>query len=125
MAASDDLSGGDVSFYEKARIHGDIEEERQRQTWKGRVLWAVAILILVFVATFLVFIVNVYGRLPDPLQTNEILLLGILAAIPSLLIINFMRLVSKPSKDAGNLEQNPWMMLLREMTQTIADAIRK
>lgn len=34
MAASDDLSEGDVSFYEKARIHGDIEEERQRQTWK-------------------------------------------------------------------------------------------
>jgi hypothetical protein len=125
MAASDDLSGGDVSFYEKARIHGDIEEERQRQTWKGRVLWTVAVLILVFVATFLMFVLNIYWRLPEPLPTNEILLLGILAAIPSLLLINFMRLVSKPSNASGVFEQNPWVALLREITQTIADAVKK
>jgi hypothetical protein len=114
-----DLAGGDVSALDEAIIKGQLSEEAQRRRWKTVVLWGSAATILLFYLAFLVYVLCF--RQYWATTSSQNLIIGILAAVPTLLAINLVRMVSRSSGHEDDFERNPWVSLLRELI----DALRQ
>nr|WP_298723794.1 hypothetical protein [uncultured Steroidobacter sp.] len=114
MPDPQDLSTGEVSATVRAVANWQIREENQRLKWKTGVLIGSAAIVIVFYATLLAFIFRIRMCWVNPASTN--LIIGILAAIPTLLAINLVRMVARPtaSQDPDDIGHNPWLALGKE-----------
>lgn len=113
---TDDLSTGQISDIQREDLAGKIEEEKERRIWKTRLLHAYAAAIPLFYAMFLAFVF--FTPPADFRHTHIIVLAGILAGIPTLLVANFTKLVK--TKDQGDdMENSPLFMLLKELIQAL------
>ena len=114
-----DLSAGPVSFDKQALLERQLREEDQRLRWKTAVLWGSFVSIVVFFGSLLVYVLSYRKYWINTASQN--LIIAILAAIPTLLAINLMRMVGKPNRKEDDFESSPWISLLRELI----DAIRQ
>lgn len=111
-----DLSAGSISRNQRIDFKGDLAEESERRWWKTRLLWATAFLILFFYGALIGFVFTI----PKRIEHTHVLIAAILAAIPTLLSINFLKLVrSKDSSDSDGIESNPWFSLLKEFVEAL------
>lgn len=120
-----DLSGGTVDEV-KARIKQDeLAEEIERRKWKTFLLWAVFILILIFYGVFFHFI---FDTLPSLLNSTKdgaahdgVVIAAILVAIPTLMVVNLLKVVQKRNSPGSDeeLEHNPWFALLKEILEAL------
>lgn len=113
----DDLSADVITKTERIDLEGKITEERERRRWKTRLLRASAAIISIFYATLLVFIFTIHR---GNIEHTHVLVAAILAAVPTLLAVNFLKLVRSNDRAGGDgLESNPWFSLLKELVNAL------
>lgn len=124
MAESQDLSAGVVSEAEAERVRRQAREEGQRQGWKTFVLWFFAGLILVLYSLFISFVFRLL-LCPYRINHEQIFFAGLLAAVPTLLLINLFRAVSRPLYDtADDFESSHWAAIVKELMQAAISWLR-
>jgi hypothetical protein len=123
MTAGEDLSTEKIDPAKRSAIDGDIEEEAERRRWKSRVLLWTTILIAIFYSLLAYY---AWDFSLGQLDHNHIFLLLIIAAVPSLALINLMRMVSKtPHRTHVDLETNPWFALGKEILHLLQELLPK
>ena len=116
---ADDLAGGAIAPLQERIIQGQLDEETQRRRWKTGVMVGSVIGIVAFYAALGIFVFCIDGYKIQPFSYN--LIIGILAAVPTLLAVNLFKLVSRPSnaKDSDDFERSPWFSLIKELIDAI------
>jgi hypothetical protein len=113
----DDLSAGKLPAKEIDLTSSELKEETQRLRWKTGILWGGAATALVFL---MVLLCQVYFYRFRELTYTHTVLVVLVATIPSLIILNLMRLVSRRKDEPGDLEANPWYALLKELLNILS-----
>lgn len=118
-----DLGGGRVSVADNVKDSLVIREERQRLRWKTALLWGSALTAIVMLVAFLE---AVWFYLDQELSYTHVVMLIILAGIPTLILANLMKLVGRsnaPSSD--DIDGSPWSMIFRELVTALTRWLQK
>lgn len=110
-----DLSAGKVDEVEALARQGEIEEDSQRRNWKTYVFWgSVAIAVAFYgVAIWL----SIFHYL---LVARQPYALAILLAVPTLIVIQLIKLVRPQERsDPEEVAQGPWFSLARELVDAL------
>ncbi|MEO0996945.1 MAG: hypothetical protein AAFX58_05465 [Pseudomonadota bacterium] len=122
MSADDptDLSAGGVSEPDRQSTDLALREERQRLKWKTGVLVAGASAAVVFYGVALVSVI--YLMFFHPLITYEyLILMGLLLAVPTLIALNFFKLVAKSDGfTSEDFDSHPLVRLVREVVEAFS-----
>lgn len=116
----DDLSGGDLPESERAETNLDLKEESQRLRWKTAIMWGGSIVTVAFYAAaftsilYFVFYANIVAY-------EHLVLVGFLLAVPTLIALNFFKVVGKaPGMTPEDFDNHPIVRLAREITATFS-----
>jgi hypothetical protein len=121
---SQDLSSGHLDDLKRQFSQGELREENERRTWKTRMLWAMSALVVGFYGLFIYLVWFYHCR---ELDQSHLVLLIVLAAIPSLLCVNIFRLVGSPThgREKPEVTLHPWLDLAKELGREAIDILKK
>ena len=113
-----DLAEDSISNQELETDKAILKEEKQRRRWKGILLFITTLTIVVFYISFLLAIFCTQLH-------QEVHVVISLAAVPTILTIVLMRILSKPNNSLSDsdVSENPWFTLLEELVDVLKDKL--